>query len=477
MRSDTSVTVAYVHPNEVAHSWHLSLLDLVGYDLSHHQRVMAGGWLGMRCGTDGLPAARNAAVAKFLAEKDSDWLFWIDTDMGFAPDIVDELLATAHPVQRPIVGALCFAQRELTPDGMGGHRCQAAPTIYDWVSAGDRAGFMGRADYPINSVVRCAGTGSAAVLIHRSVFERVQDANGPVWYDRVLNQSMNQLVSEDLSFCMRAGALDIPVHVDTGVRTTHLKQVWLSEQDFWASKPAPPATEPTAVIVPVLRRPQNAAPFMQSMRASTGLATVYAVAEPDDTDTIAAWQAAGATVLRGDDEWVGDAEQPIATTFAEKVNLGYRQTSEPWLFLVGDDVRFHPGWLDHAQAVANRGQFVDVVGTNDLVNPRVTAGQHATHMLIRRSYIDEHGASWDGPKVVCHEGYRHWYVDNEIVAVAQQRQVWAMALASKVEHRHPLFGGAPDDDVYQLGQSHQKQDFALWRSRVATYAPEAAGAH
>ena len=39
---------------------------------------------------------------------------------------------------------------------------------------------------------------------------------------------------------------------------------------------------PVTVIVPVLGRPQNAEPFMRSLRASTGLATVYAVAEPND---------------------------------------------------------------------------------------------------------------------------------------------------------------------------------------------------
>lgn len=467
MTSDTSVTVAYVHANEVAHSWHLSLLDLVGWDLSHHQRVMRGGWMGMRCGTDGLPQARNQAVAKFLSEKDADWLFWIDTDMGFERDTVDQLLAVADPIQRPIVGGLCFAQRERQLDGYGGYRCMSAPTIYDWVSVDDKTGFMGRAHYPINSVVRCAGTGSACILIHRSVFERIQEANGPVWYDRVVNKDMGQLVSEDLSFCMRAGALNIPVHVNTGVRTTHLKQFWLAEEDFWQSRQVPPATEPTAVIVPVMRRPQNAAPFMESLRASTGLATVYAVVQEGDDDTSAAWVQAGAVVIGVDED---------VTTFAQKVNAGYEMTptSEPWLFLVGDDVRFHAGWLDHAQAVA--GDQFDVVGTNDLVNPRVTSGEHATHMLIRRSYIDEHGASWDGPKVVCHEGYRHWFVDNEIVAAAQQRQVWAMALGSRVEHLHPLFGGADTDEVYELGRSHEKQDYALWRQRLATHAPERAGA-
>ena len=194
---------------------------------------------------------------------------------------------------------------------------------------------------------------------------------------------------------------------------------------------------------------------MDSLRASTGLATVYAIAEPTDRETIEAWYEAGAQVI----------EHDTAHTFAEKINVGYTLTDEPWLFICGDDVRFHPGWLDHAAHVA-RTMDAQVVGTNDLANPRVTNGDHATHLLIARSYIDEHGASWDGPKVVCHEGYRHWFVDDELVMAAKQRGVWAMALASKVEHLHPVWGKAENDDTYRLGQVHADADGKLFKRRL-----------
>lgn len=458
-----AVTVAYVNHNEVAYSWHHSMVELIGYDLAGKGRVLQGGYIAYRYGTDGLVDARNNAVEQFLTERDADWLFWIDTDMGFTADTVDRLIEAADPVLRPIVGGLCFTQRETAEDGLGGWRTKAAPTVFDWVHEGDQQGFAVRWDYPKDTVTQCAGTGSACILIHRSVFERMFEKYGRAWYDKAFNTSMKQETSEDLSFCMRALALGIPVHVHTGVKTSHQKTVWLSENEYQAQRAPTPATAATAVVVPVLNRPQNAAPFMESLRASTGMATVYAVAARDDVDTIAAWREAGAQVMLGDDEWVGAADQQAATTFAEKVNLGYRQTSEPWLFLVGDDVRFHPGWLDHAQAAA--GERFHVVGTNDLANPRVVAGQHATHLLVRRSYVDSMGASWDGPKVVAHEGYRHWYVDDEIVTAAKQRGVWAMALASEVEHMHPGFGKGANDDVYELGQSFAERDKATFVTR------------
>lgn len=236
-----SVTVGYVHENEVAHSWHKSYMNLILHDLTTSQHIAKGGYIAMRCGTDGLPASRNATVLQFL-DTDVDWLFWIDTDMGFAPRIVDQLLDAADPVERPIMGALCFAQREMAPDSVGGYQCKAAPTIYDLARGVDKAGtakfgLVARQMYDLDTVTKCDATGSAAVLIHRSVFERIREKYGPTWYNRAPDGDPDPngvvvMMGEDLSFCMRAGTLEIPVHVHAGVKTTHLKNVWLCEDDY-----------------------------------------------------------------------------------------------------------------------------------------------------------------------------------------------------------------------------------------------------
>jgi GT2 family glycosyltransferase len=451
-----AVSVAYVHSNTVTYSWHFSLLQLFVADLGTHQRIRRGGIIAMRTNAGQLVNARNKAVGHLL-ESDVPWMLWLDTDMGFGPDILEQLLAAADPVERPIVGALCFAQRELEMDGMGGYHTIPTPTIFDWAPIGDLEGYEIRYDYPANALVRCSGTGSAAILVHRSVFERIFEKYGPEWYHRV--PARNGSMGEDLSFCMRATALDIPVHVHTGVRTTHAKTVWLGEGDFLEQVMVPPATEEAAVLVPVMGRPEHAEPFMASLRASTGLATAYAVCDPEDTDAVDAWKAAGAELLV-----IPNLEH---RSFAEKVNAGYRHSREPWMLLVGSDVRFHPGWLD--QALAAAGDRYHVIGTNDLGNPRVMAGEHATHPLIRRSYVDEVGASWDGPGIVAHEGYRHWFVDDEIVTAAKQRGVWAPALASRVEHLHPLFGKGEQDETYRVGQLHIEADKALFEARVAEH--------
>jgi hypothetical protein len=232
-----AITVAFVHSSDVAYSWHHSMIQMVGFDFANQARILRGGWIAMRCGAAGLVEARNQAVEKFLATCDAEWMLWLDTDMGFPADLAERLIEHADPVERPIVGALCFAQRESEPDGMGGWRCRAAPTIFDWAKLESGAeGFLIRWDYAPNTLVRCNGTGSAAVLVHRSVFSKVAAKFGPRWYEMVPNPSTGDLIGEDLAFCLRAAACGIPVHVHTGVPTTHMKRLWLSEPDYRAEQ-------------------------------------------------------------------------------------------------------------------------------------------------------------------------------------------------------------------------------------------------
>jgi FkbM family methyltransferase len=227
-----AVVLAYVCGNEVAYSWHRSLVQMFALDGRLHQRFGANleRVHALRYGTGGLIEARNQAVFDFLEEyPEADWLFWLDTDMGFPPETLELLLASADPVERPIVGALCFSQQEIESDGMGGRRTQPTPVIYDWITVEGQSGYAVRWDYPRDTVTQTHATGSACIVIHRTALERIREKFG-TWYDRVPNPSTLQLFSEDLSFCVRAGALDIPVFVNTGVRTTHLKNVWVSEE-------------------------------------------------------------------------------------------------------------------------------------------------------------------------------------------------------------------------------------------------------
>ncbi len=213
------------------------------------------------------------------------------------------------------------------------------------------------------------------------------------------------------------------------------------------------------ILVPVMRRGM-AGPFMESLARSGAPwigSLVSACAFREDHSLQREWLDAGAGVVQCD-----------GTTMPQKVNRGYKATRQTWVLFVGEDVRFHTGWHAAAMAAAHGDRF-SVIGTNDLGHPKVLAGEHATHFLLRRSYVDEHGAGWDEPGVVMHEGYRHWFVDDEIVTAAKQRDTWTHAADCVIEHMHPAWGKAAHDDVYKLGAQAEAADRAVFEQRAARY--------
>lgn len=159
------------------------------------------------------------------------------------------------------------------------------------------------------------------------------------------------------------------------------------------------------------------------------------------------------------------------TTYAEKVNLGFKSTDAPWVLLVGDDVEFCLGWYEAAKVFAPK---FDVIGTNDsapgrIRNPEVAAGRHADHFFVRRAYVDRYGACLDGPGVLAPECYSHWFVDQEMVGLADARGVFTPCFESVVEHLHPGYDGREDlraaDPTYMRAVAHSQADEKLWDTR------------
>lgn len=204
-----------------------------------------------------------------------------------------------------------------------------------------------------------------------------------------------------------------------------------------------------AILIPVLRRPHRVGAVLRSIRASTPDARVLFICDPDDEQQQAAVTAAGETpVIYGG-------------SYAVKINAGIKRTTEPLLFLGADDLHFHAGWLP--AAASHMTGRIGVVGTNDLGNRRVVAGEHATHSLIARWYADL--GTIDEAGKVLHEGYRHCFCDDELVATAKHRGAWAFADDAVVEHLHPDWGKASRDAVYDKGQATFRWDRRVHRGR------------
>lgn len=220
--------------------------------------------------------------------------------------------------------------------------------------------------------------------------------------------------------------------------------------------------EPVAIIVPVLRRPWRVAPLLESIDSATPEPhrTLFVVNE-DDTAELAALEQASAEFI---------VVEPHRRSYACKINDGYRATSEPLIFLAADDLHFRPDWCRRAQSLLTAA--VHVVGTNDICNPRVMCGQHSTHTLVRRSYIEQRSGVVDERDTVLHEGYRHDWVDDEFIQTAMTRGVYAHAFDAIVEHLHPNNGKAPDDDTYRLGREVSRDGRRLFQRRQQLWRRE-----
>lgn len=215
-----------------------------------------------------------------------------------------------------------------------------------------------------------------------------------------------------------------------------------------------------AILVPMLGRPHRVEPLLESIAAVTPEPyRVLFCCTPNDS-AIGAVRDAGADYIEVPWEGKGD--------YQRKINAGYRETTEPLLLMAADDLKFHPHWLD--RAVSRLGGPVQVVGTNDLGNPRVLRGVHSTHSLVTRSYVDEFGTIDEPGKVLCEE-YWHEFCDDEFVETSWYRKAWAFAEDSIVEHLHPAWGKAPMDDLYARNGIRMRQGKRIFQRRRPLWMP------
>lgn len=442
------VVLAYLHPGDVSAAFMASTVRCLMYEAARTGQVP--GTIERRARSGRIANARNELTAAFLASN-GDWLWFVDADMGFPANALEHLLASADRQERPVVGALCFGSRvEGFDDHTNAEQFGCFPTLYVWAETG----FRNVENYPRDSLFKVSATGAACILIHRSALETMRTTFGENWWSLMDHPITGDGLSEDTAFCVRAIAAGLPIYANTAVKTSHDKGgVFLTEQAWDAQHRAiGPDTDSLVVLVPVLNRPQNVQPLIESFATSGAPGRLLFIATATDTAEVDELDRREADYLLAPKEG-----------WPAKINYGYAHSSEDWMLCAADDIRFHPGWWQ-ATRVA-RMSTAGVVGTNDLGNPAVIRGDHATHPLVRRIYVDQYG-TLDGPGQVVHDGYHHWYVDNELVETAKARGMFQPCLDSVVEHLHHRWGRGEYDDTYQLGEAHTEADRHLYERRL-----------
>ena len=216
-----------------------------------------------------------------------------------------------------------------------------------------------------------------------------------------------------------------------------------------------------AFLVPVLNRPQHVGPLLRSIYETTPTAHVVFVADPDDAPEISEIE-----VHQGCLEAVhGDLTISLlihAGGYAEKINHAVSETTEPYVFLGADDLRPLNGWFGAAKDRIDNG--FGCVGINDLLPRRRV---HTTHFLLSREYAEQPTA--DGGRGPLCETYTHNFVDDELIATAQNRGQYHYENLAKVHHLHPQGMSAPDDATYQKGRKSYHADRATFAVRAALW--------
>jgi len=147
-------------------------------------------------------------------------------------------------------------------------------------------------------------------------------------------------------------------------------------------------------------------------------------------------------------------------SYAGSINSAW-DCLQPDLFFAGaDDLVFYKDW--DIKALEKINDFA-VVGTNDLHNGEVLAGEHATHYLVRGDYIRS-GQSLDGEPVLP-EVYSHNYTDREYVGIAKFKGQFTPCVESVVEHLHYTFGLSQMDATYKKTRVGVDQDQRIYEQR------------
>lgn len=141
-----------------------------------------------------IETGRNEVARRFLDTK-AEWLWFVDTDVGFEPDVLGRLLDATHGAERKIVAAGYW-----TPGPRG-------EPLMSWLDKKYRP----HSSLPRRDPIALGACGLGCTLIHRQVLEDIakleHDPRDPwVWFGRDLLETESgwNRAGEDVTMCIRA---------------------------------------------------------------------------------------------------------------------------------------------------------------------------------------------------------------------------------------------------------------------------------
>lgn len=181
----------YAVPTEFAWSWGEMLYSAAIHVCESHEYIHRD-----RARASFHSAARNNLADRMLG----DWLFMLDTDHEFEPDLLARLLHRMNEHNLDVVTGLY--QFKTKPH---------SPVLYGWHEGGfvPLAGWKG-------DLIEVGASGAGSLLVRRTVFDRIREELGERPFD-VIGQG-----GEDFGFYHRLRKLGVKAWCDTRVEYRHL---------------------------------------------------------------------------------------------------------------------------------------------------------------------------------------------------------------------------------------------------------------
>lgn len=446
------VHVLSINPGEVSSRYTDSLIDLVAHDVAKGYGLFAGR-ISLMHGSN-ISKGRNLLVRQFLST-DGEWALLIDSDMTFPPDLIPRMLAVATVSGARIIGGLCVMVTDTGP----------MPTLYGHNTEPGRCATRVMLDYPDNALINAAATGTACLLVHRGVFERMRDAapegeRDYPWFAETVRRG--EWVSEDIEFCLRAGELGYRIVVDTSLQIGHVKRgrVWYA-RDIRAGVGMGP--RPLVAVIPVKDRLDLTQGIVGQL-LSQGDVTEVVVVDNGSSDGTAEWLAEQASAGRP----VTTLAMPDAGIH-EMWNAGAahamaRHGHRAYVAFLNNDLRLGPSFLRTLAHALDADRLLGAVSGNydgraypDPVQPvsDICANRYdGTGGLAGFAFMVR--AAWFTNGYRFPEECKWWYGDNDLVmAVLARGGRCGIAIGAGVEH---LDGG---------GNTGQGWDTPEWREVLA----------
>lgn len=166
-------------------------------------------------------------IVDLARERGAEWVLMLDTDESFQPNLLRQLMLTAHPDDRPIVFGMYSNVMRAPAQAEGAY--YHVDMIYREVASGEYQTFEAPSD-SLPFFVDAAGTG--VMLAHISVFDRVGYPYFSLDYIVPTGKTKPQVMNEDISFCRKAREAGYKLVCDPLAEVIHYKTLALLPSAF-----------------------------------------------------------------------------------------------------------------------------------------------------------------------------------------------------------------------------------------------------